>query len=134
MASSTIDQAIGVYVKASTEVQDVVGARVFYVEAEQGTDKPYVVYFVVDDPHTPHSFDASLTGQARVQFNSYSTSRYTALSLSDKIRDRLHLTDATAMDSVVVYSAMCTGSVVMREPEQDIFAARFDAIVEYEDA
>lgn len=134
MASSTIDQAVGVYVKASTEVQDVVGARVFYVEAEQRAAKPYVVYFVVDDQHIPHSFDASLTGQARIQFNSYSTSRYTALTLSDKLRDRLHLTSATSMDGVTIYSAMCSGTVVNREPDQDIFTARFDAMIEYKDA
>ena len=100
MASNTIDQALNVYVKASTAVQDEISSKLFYVEAERETAYPYSVYFLVSDPHDPMAFDHSLTGQARVQFNTYDDDRYDALRISDVIRDRIHLCSDAAMDGV----------------------------------
>ena len=134
MASNTIDQAIYTYVSASTAIQDEISSRFFYVEADRDASYPYSVYFIVSDPHDPMAFDHSLTGQARVQFNTYDDDRFNALEISDKIRDRIHLSTETAMDGVTVYSVMCSGSVVEPLGEQDIFRARFDALVEYKDA
>ena len=134
MASNTIDQALNVYVKASTAVQDEISARLFYAEAERDADYPYSVYFLVSDPHEPMAFDHSLTGQARVQFNTYDDNRYDALRIADVIRDRIHLTADAAMDGVTVYSVKCSGTIVEPLEEQDIFRARFDALVEYKDA
>ena len=134
MASNTIDQALNVYVKASTTIQDEIGTRLFYVEAERDAAYPYATYFIVSDPHDPMAFDHTLTGQARVQFNVYDDDRYNALEISDKIRDRIHLCDDAAMDGVTIYSVKCSGTVVESLEEQDIFRARFDALVEYKDA
>ena len=134
MASNTIDQAISVYVKASTAVQDEISTRFFYVEAERDAAYPYSVFFTVSDPHEPMAFDHPLTGQARLQFNTYDDNRYDALTISDVIRDRIHLSTETAMDGVTVYSVKCSGTIVEPMPEQDIFRARFDALVEYKDA
>ena len=134
MASNTIDQAISVYVKASTTVYDEIGTRFYYVEAERDADYPYSVYFVVSDPHEPFAFNAYNSGQARIQINTYDADRYNALEVSDKIRDRIHLSTAAALDGVTVHSAKCSGTIVDPLPEQDIFRARFDALVEYEDA
>ena len=134
MASNTIDQALNVFVKASTAVQDEISSRLFYAEAERDAAYPYSVYFLVSDPHEPMAFDHSLTGQARVQFNTYDDNRYDVLRISDVIRDRLHLSTETAMDGVTVYSVKCSGTIVDPMPEQDIFRGRFDALVEYEDA
>ena len=134
MASNTIDQAVSVYVKASTAVQDEISTRFFYVEAEREASYPYSVFFVVSDPHVPMAFDHSLTGQALIQFNTYDDNRYDALRISDVIRDRIHLTTAAAMDGVTVYSVKCSGTIVEPLEEQDIFRARFDALLEYKDA
>ena len=134
MASSTIDQAISVYVKASTAVQDEISTRFFYVEAEREADYPYSVFFPVSDPHEPMAFGNTLTGQTRVQVNTYDDDRYNALKISDVIRDRIHLTTAAALDGVTVYSVKCSGTIVEPLEEQDIFRARFDALLEYKDA
>ena len=133
MASNTIDQAINVYVKASTAVQDEISTRFFYVEAERNAAYPYAVYFCVSDPHEPMAFDDTLTGQARFQFNVYDDDRYNALKISDKIRDRIHLCPDAAMDGVTIYSVKCSGTIVEPMEEQDIFRARFDALLEYKD-
>ena len=134
MASSTIDQALSVYIKASTAVQDEISTRLFYTEADRDAAYPYSVFFVVSDPHEPMAFNNTLTGQARVQVNTYDDNRYEALRISDIIRDRIHLCSDAAMDGVTVYSVKCSGTVVSPEPEQDIFGARFDALIEYKDA
>jgi hypothetical protein len=134
VGSNTIDQALNVYVKASTEMQDEIGARLFYVEAERDAAYPYAVYFLVSDPHTPMAYGNTLTGQARIQYNVYDDDRYNALEISDKIRDRIHLCADAAMDGVTVYSVMCSGTIVEPMEEQDIFRARFDALIEYKDA
>ena len=134
MASETIDQAISVYVKASTTIYDEIGTRFFYVEADRDADYPYSVYFVVSDPHEPFAFNAYNSGQARIQINTYDADRYNVLEISDKIRDRIHLSTAAALDGVTVHSVKCSGTIVDPLSEQDIFRARFDALVEYEDA
>ena len=82
MASNTIDQAISVYVKASTTVYDEIGTRFYYVEAERDASYPYSVYFVVSDPHEPFAFNAYNSGQARIQINTYDADRYNALEIS----------------------------------------------------
>ena len=134
MASNTIDQALNVFIKASTAVQDEISSRLFYTEAERDAAYPYSVYFLVSDPHEPMAFNHTLTGQARVQFNTYDDNRYDALRISDVLRDRIHLSTETAMDGVTVYSVKCSGTIVEPLDEQDIFRARFDALVEYADA
>ena len=134
MASNTIDQALHTYVAASTAVQDEIATRLFYVEAERDAAYPYAVYFIVSDPHTPMAYDHTLTGQARIQFNTYDDNRYDALRISDTLRDRIHLCADAAMDGVTVYSAKCSGTIVEPLEEQDIFRARFDALIEYKDA
>ena len=45
MASNTIDQAISVYVKASTTVFDEIGTRFYYVEAER--DEAILILFIL---------------------------------------------------------------------------------------
>jgi len=134
VASNTIDQALNVFIKASTAVQDEISSRLFYTEAERDAAYPYSVYFLVSDPHEPMAFNHTLTGQARVQFNTYDDNRYDALRISDVLRDRIHLSTETAMDGVTVYSVKCSGTIVEPLDEQDIFRARFDALVEYADA
>lgn len=134
MPSSYIEQALLVDLKASTAVHDKVGDRIFWVTAEQDGTKPYCTYAVVSDPHVPQSFDASDTGQARVQINIIDDDRYNALACADAIRDRMDKY-STAMDSITIYSLNCSGILVFPLDEQDnIYRATFDALVRYKDA
>ena len=132
MASNTIDQAIQSYVLGDTNITGSIGTRFYYVEAERDASYPYAVYFLVDDPHEPHSFNEKYSGQARVQINTYDDNRINVLNVSDKIRDRIHLYGG-AMDGITVHSVKCSGSIVDRLSEQDIFRARFDALINYKD-
>jgi hypothetical protein len=134
MASSYIEQAIMYDLKSSTAVHDKVGDRIFFALAEQDATKPYCVYSVISDPHTPQSFDSSDTGQARVQINVIDDNRFDALKAADAIRDRLDKYSST-MDSMTIYSLNCSGILTFPLAEEEgIYQATFDALVRYKDA
>ncbi len=120
--------------KSSTAVHDVVGDRVFFIQAEQDVTKPFCVYSVVSDPHTPMFFNSSDTGQARVQINIIDDNRFDALKAATAVRNRLDKY-ATTMDSMTIYTLNCTGIITFPvEEEEGIFQATFDALVQYKDA
>lgn len=120
--------------KSSTAVHDKVGDRVFWLQAEQDATKPFCVYQVISDPHTSMFFNASDTGQARVQINVIDDNRFDALKAADAIRDRLDKY-TTSMDSITIYALNCSGILAFPvEAEEGIFQATFDALVQYKDA
>lgn len=134
MSSANIEQAIYTDLVASTAVHDVIGNRVFFLTADQNVTLPYCTYSVVSDPHTPMAFDASDTGQARIQLNIVDDDKYTALTAAEAVRDRLDKY-STSMDGVTIYTLNCSGIIMFPLPEQEnVFRATFDALVRYKDA
>lgn len=134
MASSYIEQAIMYDLKSSTAVHDKVADRIFYLQAEQDTTKPFCTYDVVSDPHDSMFFNASDTGQARIQINVIDDNRFDALKAAHAIRNRLDKYGAT-MDGMTIYKCNCSGVLVFPvEAEEGIFQATFDALVQYKDA
>ena len=132
MASATIDQAYGTFILGKVAVTALIGTRFYYVEAPQKVAYPYGTYQVISDPHMPFAFGDELAGQVRIQTNVFHTDRYSALSICDTIRDQVHL-DPGAWDSVVIHSAMASGTIVRKDPSIDVYHAMFDIIVVYRD-
>lgn len=137
MASSNIEQALFARLHStdsSTEVNDQFGDRVYWRQAEQGASMPYLVYFVVSDPHTPMAYGTYKdAGQARVQFSAFSSDRYKALTAADKARDNLDQFSGS-MDGVTIVSLNCSGIITHPVNEEDnVFHASFDALIRYVD-
>jgi len=145
MASSNIEQALFVRLQsttASTAVNDQFGERVYWRQAEQGATMPYLVYFVVSDPHTPMAYGTYKdAGQARVQFSVLSSDRYKVLTAAKAARDNLDQFSGS-MDGVTVVSLNCGGiithsvDVLAGQGVQDldnVFHASVDALIRYVD-
>jgi len=133
MASSNIEQALYVYVSSSTAVADKVGKRIYLAKAETGTARPYVVYQTISDPHMPFAFGQPYSGQPRVQFSVFDDDRYNALTVAHVIRKRLRFYQG-AMDGITVHNLTVGGTVLLPEPDQDIYQATFDVQPVYIDA
>lgn len=135
MSSSYIEQAIMYDLKASTAVNDKVGDRIFWIQAEQEATKPYCTYHVVSDPHANMFFNASDTGQPRIQINVFDDNRFDALKAAHAIRNRLDKYSSATIDSMTIYRINCTGVTCLPMPEEEgIYQATFDALVQYKDA
>lgn len=137
MASSNIEQALFVRLQsatASSAVFDQFGNRIYWRQAEQGAGMPYLVYFVVSDPHDPFSYGAQIdAGQARVQFSALSSDRYKALTAAKAARDNLDKFSGS-MDGVTIISLNCSGLITHPVSEEDnVFHASFDALIRYVD-
>lgn len=133
MAAGSIEEAVHTRALADATITGYIGQRLFFVQAEEEAAYPYTVYRVVSDPHDPMAFGETASGQARVQFSTWSEDRYEALNVAYAILDRFNLFGGT-MDSMTVYSVRCTGPVVIKEPGRDSYQSIVDAVVMYEEA
>jgi hypothetical protein len=133
LPSSTIDQAYGTHILGKGAVTALISTRFYYIQAPQQATYPFGTYYLVSDPHEPFSFAQKLSGQCRIQTNVYHTNRYSALSTCDTIRDQVHL-DAGPWDSLVIHSAVASGTIVRKVPDMDVYHAMFDILVTYVDA
>jgi len=131
--ADNIEQAIYVTVQADTDIYDDIGNRFYFLKAEQGCDEPYFVFRTISDPHTPMTFDRPGSGQARVQITGYDDDQYTLLTTAHKIRDLLDQSTEVALDSVDIAAINCSGILLIPQPDDDGYAATFDAIVQYFD-
>ena len=132
MASSSIEEGLKTYILAAAAVTNKIGQRLYFVEAPQGETYPYATYRVISDPHDPESFGNVDTGQPRVQISVWDKDRYNAQATAQLIRDRIQHYQG-AMDGVTVTFVQATGTLIMREPNQNIFQAIFDALLQYND-
>lgn len=134
MASDNIEQALNAYLVASTDAHDAVGDRIYWVDyiGPSQPTMPYATYFLVSDPHVPHSFGHTDSGQARIQFNVYDDNKTVALSKANALRDVLDQYQGT-MDGKTVESINCTGVRVPKVPDLEIYQGMFDAMVVYYD-
>lgn len=114
-------------------MHDVVGDRIYFAEADESVARPYLVYNVISDPHVSFAFGEPNSGQARVQFSVFSSNRYTALNAAHAVRKKLRHYSGT-MDGITVHKLDVTGTILLRETDQDYFMATFDALPIYIDA
>jgi hypothetical protein len=135
MAASCIEQALYTYLTTtgSSTVTTAIGKRLYLAKATAGATYPYVVYQTISDPHKPFAFGAPNSGQARVQFSVYHTSRTSAIDVAHRIRKRLRHYSG-AMDSMTIHKMDVTGTVLLPDPDKDVFQATFDALPIYIDA
>jgi len=133
VASNSIEQALYVYLTSSTALTTLVGNRVYLAKAEVDSARPYVVFTTVSDVHAPFAFGEANSGQPRVQFSVFHSNRYSALSIAHTIRKRLRFYSGS-MDGMTVHSLTVGGTLLMADPEQDVFQATFDVMPIYIDA
>ncbi len=132
MASSSIEEGLKTYILADANITAEIGQRLYFVEAPQGESYPYATYRVISDPHDPESFGNVNTGQPRIQISVWDKDRYNAQKIAQKIRNRIQHYQGT-MDGVTVTFLQATGTIVMKEPNQNIYHALFDALIQYND-
>jgi len=130
VASTLIEQALYNYLLAQEAVTTVFGSRLYFVEADQDTAKPYCVFFVVSDPHAAAYFDKIHAGQARIQFSIFDSDKYVPRNGAKTIRDELQYYRG-AMDEFNVERIVCSGIINGPRVRKDIYHFMFDAFVEY---
>jgi hypothetical protein len=131
MASTDLNKAQYVKLTSSTVVHGQIADRVYFVTADSTATRPYDVYILVSDDGNPRTFGKEHGGSARYQHTVYSTSRYTAINAAVAVRNALHHYQGS-MDGVTVHLCRCSRPVVSRDPDLPIYAARFDAVFDYE--
>ena len=132
MASSTIEEAIRYKLVNTATVTTEVSTRIFWLEAIPNTTYPYLTYFTVDDPHDAWTLDKLDAGQVRIQVNVYDDNRFEALRISNVVREALDRYQGT-VDSKVIERITCSGTITVKEADNRIFNATFDAMVHYYD-
>ena len=118
------------YLVADTATHDVVGDKIYCVEAPQKPTKPYMTYFMTGDPHTEFAFNRLDAGQANMMVNVYSSNPYTALSIGNTIRGRLEQYGGVMGNTTVEY-IRCGGTEVVLVPDHDFYQASFGALINY---
>lgn len=132
MASNTIEEAINYKLRSDTAVHDVIGDKIFFVDAPPKTARPYLTFFVVDDPHDPFTFDLLDAGQPRVQFNVYDDNRFVALESAKTVRADMERY-AGAIDGKTVERIRCGGIKTLKIEDDNTYQATFDGLIHYYD-
>jgi len=133
MASTDIEHALFVQLTSTSSATAVItqqGKRLYLDVADSTGARPYTVYQLISDPHDSLFYGVENSGRARVQFVSYSTSRFKARTVSRAVRTNINHYQGS-MDGLTVYSCKCGYPAVRRDPEAIVYAARFDALIEY---
>jgi len=134
--SSYIEQALVTLLRSSSSSSEVyaeLGKKVFFAEAEAQTAKPYAVLHTVSDPHVPFAFGEANSGQPRTQISVYDDARFNAMEIAHKIRKRLRFYSGS-MDGITVRSLTVGGTVLLRDPDENVYQASIDVLPIYIDA
>lgn len=135
MASTFIEQAIHAYLTSTTSSTAVAGAvakRIYFAHADPQTPRPYIVLRTVSDAHEPFAYGEANSGQARIQISVFDDDRYNALSIAHKVRQKLRHYSGT-MDGMTIHKMNVSGTVLLREPNEDVYQAIVDALPIYID-
>jgi len=128
MASTTIEQALDVTLRAQTAWLATLTGGLHAYSAPDGATEPYAFYNVISDPADPDSFGNVDTGQARVQFD-FVTATKGGKSIALAARKIInHL--GGSYDGIVIKRTDCT---MVRDIELtgNSWQWQFDARVEY---
>ncbi|MBE3143210.1 MAG: hypothetical protein IMZ61_04700 [Planctomycetes bacterium] len=106
MASTCIEQALDVTLRASTAWLATLTGGLYPYNAPDGATEPYAFYNVISDPAIPDSFGNIATGQARVQFDFVTATKggKSIALAARKIIDNLQ----GSKDGIVVKLSDCT--------------------------
>jgi hypothetical protein len=134
MASTSIEQALYTYTLGSTAVRDAIGLRLYFAEAPADAARPYCIFNTVSDPHEPFVFGKPNSGQPRVQFSVFHQDRYSAITAAHVIRKRLRWYQGIMDTGIEVERTNVTGTILLREPDKNVYMATFDVQPIYIDA
>jgi hypothetical protein len=85
----TIREAIHTDLHDYTALTDVVGPRIYEIEADEGDWSNFVVWFKVDDARYRNNENVTIPiRQARMQFSCYSEDRFEAREIANLIDNR----------------------------------------------
>jgi hypothetical protein len=128
--ASSIEEALVLYL--DTQLTSLLGAqRVFYADAPQNTQLPYVTLKVVSATNAARTLCLQEAGSHRVDFNVYSKDKFQCLSIGRKIIDLLRFYHGT-MESIMVDSIRPNGVVLVRETNiDDVYFGIVEAEVSY---
>lgn len=128
MASTCIEQALDVKLRADAAWLATIGSRLYPYSAPDTPTLPYCFYNVISDPTLEESFEATDTGVARVQFDFVSATK-AGKSIALAARKILnHLAPFT--DGISIISIVADG---VRDIELmgNAWQFQFDVMVEY---
>ncbi len=117
---------------SSTAVAGAVGGRIYFAHADPSVTRPYIVFRTVSDVHSPFAFGAANSGQPRIQISVYDDDRYTALNIAHKVRQKLRFYSG-AMDGITVHRLDVGGTILIRDPDEDVYQASVDVLPVYID-
>jgi len=128
MASTSIEQALDVTLRASTAWFATLTGGLYPYSAPDGVAEPHAFYNVISDPAEPDSFGNIDTGQARVQYD-FITNTKTGKSIALAARKVInHLSGS--YDGIVIKRTDCS---MVRDMELtgNSWQFQFDVRVEY---
>lgn len=127
MASTCIEQALDVKLRADTAWLATIGSRLYPYSAPDTPTEPYCFYNVISDPTEEESFENTDTGVARIQFDFVGTKANKSIALAArKILNHI----APWADGVSVISIVANG-VRDIELTGNSWQFQFDVICEY---
>lgn len=86
--ATTIEQAVIDDLKTQTTVTAYVGSRIYYLEMDdEAPAGDYIVIRNPSHPRRPFSQGAMKSGQARLQFNCWSSNKWTAKAIAEAVAD-----------------------------------------------
>ena len=102
----SIEADLYTYLQTSSSLTSAIGVKLTPDHASQKSKLPYVIYERVSTDSPVHLGGATSRENTRVSFDCYATTRSSANSIADLIRDRLHgkrgTVGTTTVDVIVI--------------------------------
>ena len=131
-----VSQSIRTRLLATSAVTDLVGQRIASDQLPQGVALPAITYFVVDTEANETLANIADVSRARIQVDSYATTRGQANSVSDAVRLALQMFRGLIGDQFINSIQLASGERHLTDPapagtDQHRFVTSLDFFVFY---
>ena len=126
MASTTLEQGIGVKLRATVAVTAYTSTRIYWLSAPDNATLPYIVYRVVSQENEGDEGGDAKDSTALVQFDIWSKDQYDALGISGALISTLEAYSG-GFDGINVTRVTTNGPQQLRDPD---FPTMFHFIID----
>lgn len=131
MASTTLEQAIGVKLRATAAITTYTSSRIYWLSAPDNAATPYIVYRVVAQNNLEQELSGNADSEATVQFDVWDVNQYTALSIARELITTMEGFSG-GFDTVNILECTTTGPQQLRDPDfNNMYHFIIDANIKY---